>query len=144
MGLVAHMDPPGLEVTGRGEARLLGGIAPGYLRRGVRLRFYSEGEPIPAPLRTFAPKGGGIPVEARGGGKDRRLNLKALLTRAEELGFVGTLAAAEAGVIPRNAVVVSVEASRAIPGVEVGGGPVIRVGGRARPFEAGAGDPPIA
>ena len=180
MWLVAHMDHPGLEVTGRGEARLLGGIAPGYLRRGVRLRFYSEGEPIPARLRTFAPKGGRIRFESRGTGrlrrgdfgvfdledvrvaggkvharqlddlagcavslaavaracKDRRLNLKALLTRAEELGFVGTLAAAEAGVIPRNAVVVSVEASRAIPGVEVGGGPVIRVGDRARTFDA--------
>ncbi len=49
---------------------------------------------------------------------------------------MGTLAAAEAGVIPRSAWVVSVEASRAIPGVEVGGGPVIRVGDRARTFDA--------
>ncbi len=180
MWLVAHMDHPGLEVTGRGEARLLGGVAPAYLQRGVRLRFYSGDEPVPVRLRRFTKRGGRIAFESRAAGRlhrgdfgvfeledfrlvggrvharqlddlagcavslsamiracaDRRLNLKALLTRAEEVGFVGTLAAAEAGVIPGNAWVVSVETSRAIPGVEVGVGPVIRVGDRARTFDA--------
>ncbi len=180
MWLVAHMDHPGLEVVGRGEARLLGGIAPAYLKRGVRLRLVADGEAFPAKLRKFTKLGGRIRFESReagrlhrgdfgvfeledfrvAGGKvharqlddlagcavslavvaraceDRRLNLRALLTRAEEVGFVGTLAAAEDGVVPRNAWIVSVEASRAIPGVEVGGGPVIRVGDRARTFDA--------
>ena len=67
--------------------------------------------------------------------KSRALNVKALLTRAEEVGFVGTLAAASAHEIPRTAVVVSVEASRALPGVDIGGGPVIRVGDRVRSFD---------
>src|SRR2546425_10448264 len=31
--LVAHMDHPGIEVIGPGEARPLGGVLPAYLRR---------------------------------------------------------------------------------------------------------------
>ncbi len=178
--LVAHMDHPGLEVTGPRQARLLGGVFPPYLKRGVRIRFYRDGGTIPARLVRFAKKtrrirfdgGAGIRNLRRGdlgvweledfrlaGGKvharqlddlagcavslaavaracrDRRLNLHALLTRAEEMGFVGTLAAASAHEIPRNAIVVSVEASRALPGVDIGGGPVIRVGDRVRSFD---------
>jgi endoglucanase len=63
------------------------------------------------------------------------MNLHALLTRAEEEGFVGTLAAIQDEAIPRNATVISVEASKAIPGVEMGGGPVIRVGDRRKTFD---------
>lgn len=70
--------------------------------------------------------------------RDRRLNLVALLTRAEEIGFVGSLGAATQGLIPRAAWIINVEASKAIPGVEIGGGPVIRVGDRQRTFDAGA------
>ena len=67
--------------------------------------------------------------------RSRRMNLHALLTRAEEEGFVGTLGAIEDGAIPRNAFIVNVEASKAIPGVEIGGGPVIRVGDRRKSFD---------
>ena len=67
--------------------------------------------------------------------RDRRMNLHALLTRAEEEGFVGTLAAIEDEAIPRDAFLVNVEASKAIPGVEIGGGPVIRVGDRRKTFD---------
>lgn len=70
--------------------------------------------------------------------RDRRLNLVALLTRAEEIGFVGSLGAASGGRIPRDDWIINVEASRAIPGVTIGGGPVIRVGDRQRTFDAGA------
>jgi len=67
-------------------------------------------------------------------------NLNVLLTRAEEIGFVGTLGAIASGLIPRDAWVVNVEASKALPGVEIGGGPIIRVGDRQRTFDASAED----
>ena len=66
---------------------------------------------------------------------DRRMNLCALLTRAEEEGFVGTLGAIEDETILRNATIINVEASKAIPGVQIGGGPVIRVGDRRKTFD---------
>ena len=180
--LVAHMDHPGLEVVGPRTARLLGGVRPTYLRRGVKLRFYRDEEAIAATIRKFDPRtettsfhgpaasrlrrgafgvweledfrivgdrvrarqlddiaGCAISLAAieRACG-DRRQNLHALLTRAEEIGFVGTLGAAVDGRIPRNAWIINVEASKAIPGVAIGGGPVIRVGDRARTFDAGA------
>ncbi len=178
--LVAHMDHPGAEIVGKREAVLLGGVAPAYFRRGTRLRFYHDGEPVPARIQKYSPKTyrfrlapspdvdrlrrrdmgvfeledfavrGGL-VRARqlddlaGSSASlaameracagRRLNLHALLTRAEEEGFVGTLAAIEDEAIPRNALIVNVEASKAIPGVEIGGGPVIRVGDRRKTFD---------
>lgn len=178
--LVAHMDHPGVEVVGRRQAILLGGLAPAYFRRGTRLRFYHEGEPVPArvqrysrttyrfalspspevdslrrgdmgvfDLEDFAVRGGLVHArqldDLAGSSvslaameracRSRRLNLHALLTRAEEEGFVGTLAAIEDEAIPRNAIIVNVEASKAIPGVQIGGGPVIRVGDRRKTFD---------
>ncbi|HTD82036.1 MAG TPA: hypothetical protein VK723_07805, partial [Thermoplasmata archaeon] len=135
--LVAHMDHPGLEVIGPGSARLLGGVAPQYLRRGTRLRLYHDGERTSARLirftrstRTLRFEGGtnarrgdfgvweledfrvaGNLVRARqlddlAGcavslaameriARSGSVNLHALLTRAEEIGFVGTLGAIE-------------------------------------------------
>lgn len=66
---------------------------------------------------------------------DRRQNLRVLLTRAEEIGFVGSLGAAVDGRIPPRAWVISLEASKALPGVGIGMGPVIRVGDRRRTFD---------
>ena len=65
----------------------------------------------------------------------RGANVQALLTRAEEVGLVGTTGAILAGRVPKSAWVVNVEASRVVPGVTVGGGPVIRVGDRAKTFD---------
>lgn len=178
--LVAHMDHPGVEMIGKREAVLLGGLAPAYFRRGTRLRFYHEGEPVAARVERYTPKtyrfrlaaspdvdrlrrrdmgvfeledfavragqvharqlddlaGSSVAVAAMERAcTSRRMNLHALLTRAEEEGFVGTLAAIEDGAIPKNAIVVNLEASRAIPGVTIGGGPVIRVGDRRKTFD---------
>src|SRR5439155_11852555 len=68
--LVAHMDQPGFEVTGPGRARLLGGVAPQYLRRGTRLRLYHDGEPTPARLLRFTKSNRAIRFD--GGGNARR------------------------------------------------------------------------
>ncbi|MHC4717936.1 MAG: hypothetical protein ACYS5V_13260, partial [Planctomycetota bacterium] len=56
-----------------------------------------------------------------------RCRVTALLTRAEEAGFVGCLAACENGTIPGGAFVVAIEASKAQPAARLGDGVVIRV-----------------
>lgn len=58
-----------------------------------------------------------------------------LFTRAEEVGLVGALLAAEDSLLPRDTVVVSVETSLALPGAQQGDGPVIRTGDRATTFD---------
>jgi endoglucanase len=58
-----------------------------------------------------------------------------LLTRAEEMGFVGALHAAKTGTIPSGARILSIETSRSSPDAPVGGGPVIRVGDAATVFD---------
>lgn len=62
----------------------------------------------------------------------------AFFTRAEEVGFGGALAAVEGGTLPAGAVVVAVECSKAITGVALGAGPVLRVGDRASVFTPAA------
>ena len=62
----------------------------------------------------------------------------AVFTRAEEGGLFGARLMAEAGTLPANTLVVSVEASPLIPGVEQGKGPVIRTGDRVYTFDADA------
>ena len=180
--LVAHTDHPGFDVIGRGEARLMGGVRPEFLRAGTKMRVYHEGEAIPARLSRFSTPSRRIQFtgarEARRGdfgvweledfrvaGENVRarqlddlagsavslaamarvarsgsVNLNALLTRAEEIGFVGTLGAIESHLIPRGAWVINVEASKALPSVEIGGGPIIRTGDRQRTFSAEAED----
>lgn len=64
----------------------------------------------------------------------RPLRVMGLLTRAEEIGFAGAIAACRAGTLPRNARVVAVETSSEIPGVRMGEGPVLRVGDLACTF----------
>lgn len=64
-----------------------------------------------------------------------------LLTRGEEVGFVGAIGHLDLGWwrgARRPILVVSLEASRALPGAEVGGGPIVRLGDRRTVFDAGA------
>ncbi|MBI4580565.1 MAG: M20/M25/M40 family metallo-hydrolase [Planctomycetes bacterium] len=67
----------------------------------------------------------------------RPVNVLALLTRAEEIGFGGALAACRAGTIPRRARVVAVETSSQIAGARMGEGPILRVGDWAAVFSPG-------
>jgi putative aminopeptidase FrvX len=62
----------------------------------------------------------------------------AVFTRAEEVGLIGARLVAEAGTLPEETLVVSVESSAVIPGVAQGKGPVIRTGDAARTFDADA------
>lgn len=64
-----------------------------------------------------------------------------LLSRAEEVGFVGAIAHFDLGWLARarrKVVAVSLEASRTLPGAEIGKGPVVRLGDRRTVFEPGA------
>jgi endoglucanase len=65
----------------------------------------------------------GLPVDARG-----------VFTRCEEVGLVGATLVARGGLLPPETLVVSLEASRELPGALIGGGPVIRVGDAAMTF----------
>ncbi len=61
--------------------------------------------------------------------------VRAVFTRAEEQGFIGTLGMIRAGHLPRATKIISVETSKALPGVVLGGGPVIRLGDRGGMFD---------
>ena len=58
-----------------------------------------------------------------------------LLTRAEEVGFIGTLAACRARSVPRAARLICLENSRSFPESPIGAGPIVRVGDKASVFE---------
>ena len=66
-----------------------------------------------------------------------------VFTRAEEVGLVGARLLAEAGTLPPETLVVSLESSRTLPGAEIGNGPVIRVGDAGFTFNADAESPLI-
>lgn len=67
-----------------------------------------------------------------------RGSLHVLLTRAEEVGFVGAIAACRNRTISPDAVVVSIECSSELPGAKMGDGPILRVGDLATTFSPAA------
>lgn len=58
-----------------------------------------------------------------------------LLTRAEEVGFVGAIGASRHGTLPADSRVLSIECSRSFADSPIGGGPVVRVGDAATVFD---------
>lgn len=64
-------------------------------------------------------------------------DVRVLLTRAEEVGFVGAIRACESGIIPRRAKVIALENSRSFAESPIGGGPIVRVGDRISIFHHG-------
>lgn len=64
-------------------------------------------------------------------------HVRLLLTRAEEIGFIGAIAACKAGTIPHESRVVLLENSRASSIAPVGDGPIVRVGDRMSTFHPG-------
>ena len=65
-----------------------------------------------------------------------RVNVVGVISRAEEIGFLGALAVAEAKRLPRNSLVISLETSRELPGVKLGAGVILRVGDRTSIFDS--------
>jgi endoglucanase len=68
--------------------------------------------------------------------KNRQINARVfgIFTRAEEQGFIGTLGMIHSGALSASTKIVSIETSKALPGVALGGGPVIRLGDRTSMF----------
>ncbi len=63
-----------------------------------------------------------------------KVHVIGLITRAEEVGFQGALAAVADGLVPKNALAISLETSREMPPVKMGQGVILRVGDRASIF----------
>lgn len=61
-------------------------------------------------------------------------DVRLLLTRAEEIGFVGAIGACMERTMPENARVIALENSRAFDDSPIGGGPIVRVGDRLSVF----------
>lgn len=61
-------------------------------------------------------------------------DVRLLFTRAEEIGFIGAIAAVRRGTIPRGAKVLALENSRSFEDSPIGGGPIVRVGDRLSIF----------
>ncbi len=62
-------------------------------------------------------------------------NFWGVFTRAEEVGFAGAIGLVESGHLPKEASVISVEASSIRAGAKPGAGPVIRLGDRMSIFD---------
>ncbi len=62
-------------------------------------------------------------------------DVRVLLTRAEEVGFIGAIAACKSGIIPRATRLVALETSKSFPDSPIGGGPIVRVGDRTSSFD---------
>jgi len=58
-----------------------------------------------------------------------------LLTRAEEVGFIGAIAACKHRSVPKNSRLICLENSRSFAESPIGGGPIVRVGDRMSVFD---------
>ncbi len=74
----------------------------------------------------------------RASAEDCGARVSGVFTRAEEGGLFGARLMAEEGTLPSRTIVVSVESSSVIPGVEQGQGPVIRTGDAMTTFDGEA------
>lgn len=61
-------------------------------------------------------------------------DVRVLLTRAEEVGFIGAIGASKDGFMPKGSRIIALENSRAFPDAPIHGGPIVRVGDRISIF----------
>ena len=62
-------------------------------------------------------------------------DVRVLLTRAEEVGFIGAIRACRLGTMPPGSRVLALENSRSYADSPIGGGPIVRVGDRLSTFD---------
>lgn len=67
--------------------------------------------------------------------KKGRAEVYCLFTRAEEVGFIGAIAAAKAETVPPDLPIIAIETSSELPNARIGEGPILRVGDRMSVFE---------
>lgn len=65
------------------------------------------------------------------------INLLVAFTRAEEVGFLGALGLMTAELLPAHAPILTLECSGELPHVQLGRGPVVRIGDRLGVFDLG-------
>jgi len=68
---------------------------------------------------------------------DPKCDVRLLLTRAEEVGLLGAIAAAKAGIVSKQAKLICLETSKTLPHAPIAGGPIVRVGDRTGTFDRG-------
>lgn len=62
-------------------------------------------------------------------------DVRVLLTRAEEVGFIGAIAACRSGFIPTGTRLIALENSKSFTESPIGSGPIVRVGDRTSTFD---------
>lgn len=65
-----------------------------------------------------------------------RVHAIGVISRAEEVGFQGALTVAAAGLLPKDALVISLETSKELPPTQMGKGVILRVGDRTSIFDS--------
>lgn len=68
------------------------------------------------------------------GGRQGFEHIGLLFTRAEEIGFIGAIAACKLKTVPKSARLICLENSRSFPESPIGGGPILRVGDKMSVF----------
>jgi len=84
-----------------------------------------------SPAPASAPASASAAAAASATAPDVRL----LLTRCEEVGFIGAIGACKAKTIPRKALVIALENSKSFAESPIAGGPIVRVGDRTSTFD---------
>ncbi len=148
--LCAHMDHPGWVRTSGRRPTFLGSVPADRLREGKIRWFDGFGMwDLPAleldgPLirsRACDDLTGCAAILAAFEDLSRRRARAAVMaafTIAEEVGLVGATLLATSGLLPQQAIVVSLEASSVLPGVGQGAGPILRVGDAVSIFDPAA------
>ncbi len=67
--------------------------------------------------------------------QEAEADLWGVFTRAEEVGFMGAGGIVDAETLPKRVPIIVLETSKALPGAEIGNGPVIRVGDSISVFD---------
>lgn len=147
--LAAHMDHPGWVLTDDGEMKFLGSVAEKFRRNPKTKRF---GDFAMWDLAPFAIRDRQIHSRACDDLlgcavilcvlrelEETRANAHCfgLFTRAEEVGFVGAIKFAQAKVLLRDTIILSLETSTPRGTAEIGQGPIVRVGDKVSSFDGG-------
>jgi len=69
-------------------------------------------------------------------GHGRKPDVRVLLTRAEEVGFLGAIGACRSRLFPKQAILIALESSRSFLESPIGAGPIVRVGDMLSTFDA--------
>ncbi len=149
-GLAAHMDHPGWVRDADDEMRFLGSVAERF-RAAPKKRCFGDFEMWDLP--PFEVRGRQIHSRACDdllgcaeiicvfrelAEKDANASCVGLFTRAEEVGFVGAIKLAQAGILPRSLTILSLETSTPRGTAEIGRGPIVRVGDKISSFDGPA------